>query len=589
MMWTISFIVALFVFLFSVFAVAIFSKQKNNRRGINSLSIILTGVFISSTIIFVPIYYITFKDESCGLIKTFLLSVHNTIRLFVVDGEFDIITENWEEKDSLIYSLYSMFASVLFVLAPILTFGVVLSFFKNISAYIKLMLVGKKELYIFSELNEKSITIAESAYEKKGKKIRIVFTDCFDSNNEVSYELQQRAQSIQAIMFKDDILVVKFKKSKHNKLFFFIIGEDESENINHALMLSEKYTDMQDSCIYIFSNRIESEIIFQNNETKGIKIRRININQSLVLNNLFDNGMKIFNKSQKTDYCSNKQISAVVVGMGSLGTDMAKALTWFCQMDGYDVHINIFDRDKCAKSKFKMLCPELIDDAYNGNFTDDGESKYSLQVHSDVDVEKYEFIEELCKLKEITYVFVSLGSDELNVRTSVKIRMLCERLGLSPFIQSIVYDERKKSALEKSLDKSSQKLDIEYIGDIKSCYDFNVILGNELDEIALKRHCKWGEEDDYWKYEYNRCSSIASVIHSKYKKLCKIPGADLSPEERTEEQRLAMRKLEHRRWNAYMRSEGYVRGEKKNKLAKTHNCLVSFDELSSEEKAKDDD
>lgn len=50
-----------------------------------------------------------------------------------------------------------------------------------------------------------------------------------------------------------------------------------------------------------------------------------------------------------------------------------------------------------------------------------------------------------------------------------------------------------------------------------------------------------------------------------------------------------MRKLEHRGWNAYMRSEGYRYGEKRNDLAKLHHCLVPFDALPLAEQVKDDD
>lgn len=38
-----------------------------------------------------------------------------------------------------------------------------------------------------------------------------------------------------------------------------------------------------------------------------------------------------------------------------------------------------------------------------------------------------------------------------------------------------------------------------------------------------------------------------------------------------------------------MRSEGYVYGKVRNDLAKMHNCLVPFDELSAADKVKDDD
>ena len=50
--------------------------------------------------------------------------------------------------------------------------------------------------------------------------------------------------------------------------------------------------------------------------------------------------------------------------------------------------------------------------------------------------------------------------------------------------------------------------------------------------------------------------------------------------------------LEHRRWNAYMRSEGYIYSgsrdrESRNDLAKMHPDLVSLDKLNKEDIEKD--
>jgi hypothetical protein len=129
---------------------------------------------------------------------------------------------------------------------------------------------------------------------------------------------------------------------------------------------------------------------------------------------------------------------------------------------------------------------------------------------------------------------------------------------------------------------------------MKTAYSEKVILYSDVEEEALKRHMKWGEEKAFWQYDYNYKSSMASAIHRKMKALCQIPGIEKKPEERTEEELWSIRILEHRRWNAYMRSEGYVYGgtverSGRNDMAKMHNCLVPFEQLPYEEQIKDDD
>ena len=119
-----------------------------------------------------------------------------------------------------------------------------------------------------------------------------------------------------------------------------------------------------------------------------------------------------------------------------------------------------------------------------------------------------------------------------------------------------------------------------------------MIIDSELEEDALRIHMKWGKEEEFWTYEYNYRSSMASAIHMKARIACKIPGADKMEKDLTEEERDIIEVLEHRRWNAYMRAEGYVfSGSKekssRNDLGKMHHDLVDFSSLSEEEKRKD--
>lgn len=84
---------------------------------------------------------------------------------------------------------------------------------------------------------------------------------------------------------------------------------------------------------------------------------------------------------------------------------------------------------------------------------------------------------------------------------------------------------------------------------------------------------------------------MASAVHMKARIWCGIAGADKKEEDLTLEERDIIEHLEHKRWNTYMRSEGYVYSgsndkSSRNDLAKMHHDLVNFDSLSEEDKRK---
>ena len=350
----------------------------------------------------------------------------------------------------------------------------------------------------------------------------------------------------------------------------------------------EQYRERDNTSLYVFATETENELLLSTGNTGKMKVRRVNEVRSLTSRLLYDEGIKIFESAVE---CGDgeKTISAVILGMGEHGTQMAKALPWFCQMDGYRAYINAFDKNKSVSSSFSALCPELMDSIHNKDFATDGEAHYSIDIHDETDVETLGFWEKLKDIPTVTYVYIALGDDEMNVRTALKVRSWFEKEGMNPQIDALVRDADKVQALKEITNYSGQKYNIHFIGDICSSYSEEVILGSDVEGAALARHMKWGEEDAFWKYEYNYYSSVASAIHRKMKILCGLPGAEKQPNERKESEKQALRVLEHRRWNAYMRTEGYVYAKKRNNLAKTHPCLVKFADLSLKEQEKDDD
>lgn len=583
--WGISFGILVSAILFSV----VLSKTRKKRdRVFNTFNICAFGVASSAVFMFVPIYSEIFERGWDEDIKIVLLSIHNMIRLFIIDGEFNIVLEHADELNGWLEVAYPLLAAVLFVFAPILTFGVVLSFFKNFLSYITYWTHYFREVYVFSELNEKSMALAKSLKEKDKKRI-VIFTDVIEKDEEVFFELKERAKEIGAVTFKRDIAAIDFQfHSNKKKVVFFAIGEQEAENLRQSLILIGNYKTRKNTFLYVFATDIESELLLSDIDKGELIVHRVNEVTSLISRLLYDEGIKIFRNAAEYDE-KEKLISAVVVGMGKHGTEMAKALPWFCQMDGYHLEMSLFDEDPLTESKFSFLCPELMDEKHNGDFLTPGEAHYKISIHSGLEVEQKEFWEKLRAIGKVTYVFVALENDEKNIRAAVYLRSWFEKMEMHPVIDAIVGDTDKKKALKGVKNRSGQEYDINFIGDIESSFSEKVILEQDVEAKALERHLKWGNEEDFWKYEYNYRSSIASAIHRKMKIACGIPGADVEPKMREESARWALRDLEHRRWNAYMRTEGYTLAEKRNNMAKTHTCLIPFEQLSREEKIKDDD
>ena len=591
MNWLVSFFVAIAIFILGcIWAIYLARPGKRKNKIVTAFNVLLCGVFLSALVIYFPVCNAIFEGENLQVGKAVFMTIFYAIRLFIAEGEFGIITDHIHPSAGWLYTAYTGYAIILLVLAPCLTFGIVLSFFKNVSAWRKYIFSYVKDVYIFSEMNEKSLTLAESIYNNDNKR-RIVFMNAPDSEEESAETLIERAQTIDAVCFKNDILAANLMvHSKRKTMNFFAIGENENQNLENALKLVERYRNVPNTHLYVFTTGVEGELLLTSLEKGSMKVRRVNEVRSLVNRLLYENGKQIFDGTVPGEN-GVKQIGAVIVGSGNYGSTMMKALSWFGQMEDYELTIDVFDRDPMIYDKLYVQCPELISEQYNGVVIP-GEAQYQIRIHGDMDIDSKLFAEEILKLNNATYVFVALGSDEENIRATVYLRMLFERNGIKPVIQAIVHNTDKAKALEKITNYRGQAYAINFIGDLETSYSEEVILDSDLEKEALSRHLKWGNEDDFWKYEYNYSSSIASAIHMKVREELGVLSAGKQECDLTEEERDFIEKLEHRRWNAYMRSQGYVYSgssdaSSRNDLGKMHHDLVEFNLLSEEEKRKD--
>ncbi len=562
----------IFSIVFILLTVALAFRVRNNPN-IKIMYIIIAGAAVS---VFVMMLYINFSAMPGAEWTALMLSFLHTIQVMLTGYNFADLPIAWTG-----FPLF--YIGMLFVLAPICTFGFVLSFFENLSSYIRLFWTQKKDIYIMSEISAKSIVLARSIKEKYPKST-VAFMNVF-SKDEDTYDLIKDSAGTNAIFFKLNITDLSLRlHSQKAKTVFFAIDENESCNIETALSLIEQYRSRENTELYVFSSSSEGGLLLDAIDDGCMKVRRINENHALAYSVICNKDDLI--TKHHTVSNGKKKISALVVGFGGYGTEITKALLWCCQLPSYDLEINVIDKRKDTEAVFAAKCPEIVE--LNNN-RDPGDARYSLNFHEETDVTTSNFNDTVSSLKDTSIVFVSLGNDELNIETAIQIRILLERVGSYPTIRAVVHSDVKADILASRglINYQNQPYDIETLGSLKARYSYSSIINEELEALALKHHLAWANTPEaiiadtkrFNEIEYFRNSSAASAIHDMYRE---SEGLDEAAAVITE----------HIRWNAYMRTEGYVfsgSNDKKtrNDRAKMHHDLVKQKVLDDGEVDKD--
>lgn len=552
--------------------------------------------------------------------ERFMDSILHSLQTFSLDENYTDYASAFKEmlqsmcgsKTKLLGEIYLYTLSVL---APISIAAAVLSFFNEFVTNIKLKFTVKN-LYIFSELNEKSITLAENILKEKRRFFnQIVFTDVYKIEEEGPSELIERAKSLNAWFVKRDILSINLcLKKLIGKCSFYVIGSDEAENIKHSVGLIRKYSVYKKFELYLFSEKPEIETVLENEDFGDMKVRCINICKSTIINHIYEKGLELFFKGFEFDYKKYKsepikEINSAILGLGGYGKEMLKALAWYCQIPGYKISITGYDIKDTIEDELKAEAPDLLSKEYCDYVQ--GNGCYDINIIGCIDVKLNSFLEKL-KTQKPDYIFISLGDDSLNMSVAMKVRsyLLKNLNDVNIIVETIIHDDNKckkinnlkcypphKENPKGSGKTESNNYDIKCFGNISAIYSLENVENKKLNEAGVESNREWESsfkkaDTNYWKYSYNRNSSIANACHRHLRDGIKLPYAKKYDSNTTRntsatEEESMGQITEHSRWNVYMRSIGYTYGPIRNNIAKTHNDLVPFDELPQEERKKD--
>ncbi|MBQ8408174.1 MAG: hypothetical protein IJY39_04855 [Clostridia bacterium] len=364
--------------------------------------------------------------------------------------------------------------------------------------------------------------------------------------------------------------------------------------------------------------------------TKGLKITGIHINEIrfLVYQYLYEQGIELF--ADANDDGALKTVYATVIGYGKHGEEFMKALLWYCQLPGYKIDLTVIDQDETAESRFKAAYPALRTDCSCNNSDD---MRYRITFKR-ILVGTNEFVKEITKEAENKrHFFICLGDDTLNASTCSVVERARGRLGLKTGITAIIRNIETKKLIESR--------DVKVIGDHKSYYSVNTFSAdNSLIKSGFEEHFSWLKTEwnkirksDRADYEempisnetellkrcsentfnfnaYNFYSSISKAIHrrlrvqdhslaldERYRQIFERTSTIKAAKEyaREIEDKLctenykndavfvselrAIAEIEHIRWNAYMRTEGWIFCESPDRKNKMHSDLVSVEQL----------
>ena len=273
MLELICFIMAASLLLLTFVAALLWALRPYRKKSaLRPFYILTVGIFLSSAVAFFPLYMPLFEGDATSVFNSILSSAHNAIRMFVIDCDMEFALEQTAHMTPALRGSYRSLFDVLLVVAPILTVGVVLSFLEGISAYLHYVFSFFKDAYIFSELNERSLALAQSLKQAQPS-AAIVFMDVFQKEDERSYEMLERAKKLDAICFKNDISVVSFRfHSKKKKLYFFVVGTDEIENMNQVIRLAAPYPLAVTECPHCKTHYRADRLIEEDAAEEGVTL-----------------------------------------------------------------------------------------------------------------------------------------------------------------------------------------------------------------------------------------------------------------------------------------------------------------------------
>ena len=656
------------VFVFTVFIILAFKKQGNPKAKVKTL---LLGIIITDFIILSSLFYfgnvytvkgkiseynsITNKDADKPFIllhnseyeisrgnKQFFSVVYgiiNTPKMGAFGLKYPVIFAAAFDFPAHLGWPYGIFIVLLSILTPIIVGGFLVSYIKALWNFLLYRILRHfRNVYYFSDLNEKSMLLAEDivAQKKERHKSLIVFCNC----NKVPGIFEDRInQNYFIILAENEHNLISKSSFRKKKQYFFEISEFDNRNLDATKNIIKFFDKSKPKYfpnvrVYLFmdSSLFDSEQLFSEEQGK-FNIFLVDEVKTSIYNLLFEKPLYEMIESKASGV--NIPLSVAVFGNGTYAKEFFKNSYWASVLgEEYKAEISFIDSTaELFEKNLKLYCPGMF--VEKGFFKENCKLNFiSKDLHSDE-------LNEILKsyVPHPTYIVIDTGDDEESINLGMYLRAYYNRnsedFSYTPFIAIRIKDSKTASRVNSM--KANDDLSYKFysFGSAEEIYSYKLIVNSPLDKLAYNCHAAYNKSSDGQHYEnedeafwscntsaFEMNSNRAAAIHIK-NKLYRM-GFDLKPYD--DEKAISdddknandnawkkfdnmlklsgsnwlvkLQKIEKYRWNAFHFAYGWINppfkelkdfkklspeGYKpqKNVRAKMHACLCEWEQLEN--------
>lgn len=496
---------------------------------------------------------------------------------------------------------------ILTILTPIAFGGLVASFFEGVFVIAKYYLIRNFcDNYYFSTLNEKALVLAKDIH-KHQKNSLIIFCN---KNKKIDSNLLSEAKYNGFILFSRN--EIEFVRLAGKKKYFFIMYDDEIKNISSACSLMKFYSKKakkisqnkkhllyEKNTIYLFSENETTFECIDNFQPKDINLIILNRYRAAFYDVLLNKPLYRCLKDGRKDFV------ITLFGSGSCASEILKACVWVTQLGPeYKTTINVIDKNAVIfGSQLKKNNPELITENYEINFFD---CDYTTAALDNLLMEK---------CLNTNYVIAAGKNDEESFSLGKYLWKFFTELSAdyipAPVINVYLENEKFIESIKGLVTRNEKdrhinpcNININTFGSNKDFYSYSLIVNSDVEKLSINSSCVYWKQreeknpDDrmpsafdlqnyyYADREIERGSNRTNGIHLVYKlfllgygiikkseatveqieeskkllpqlKELLFQNINRSEYETSNHPKAKLARVEHDRWLAYYRSQGW--------------------------------